>query len=134
MSLEQQTATASILRAIASSPTDAQSVLQSIVDEAMRLCEANSIAVSLVRGDEIERVAIIRRGGGLVPVGARFPLDRGVLSGRAIIEGRTIQHEDLHPILEQEYPISAQFDRVQVERLGTSATVTRSFLGIPLLA
>ena len=42
----EQAATASILRAIATSPRDRQSVLQSICEEAVRLCEADQIPES----------------------------------------------------------------------------------------
>jgi signal transduction histidine kinase len=128
----EQAATASLLRAIASGPANPQSVLQSIVDEAMRLCDVSTVAMSLVRGDEIERVANRRRGGGMLSVGVRFPLDRGAMSGRVIIEKRTIHHHDLEEVIEQEYPISAPVHRRFVEQLGVS-NHTRSFLGIPLM-
>src|SRR5262249_35379570 len=49
--LEQQTATAEVLRAIASSPTDLQPVLDAIVATAGRLTEATGAAVWHVDGD-----------------------------------------------------------------------------------
>jgi hypothetical protein len=54
--LQQQTATADILRAIASSPTDLQSVLDTLVESAARLCDASD-AVLLLREDDFLRIA-----------------------------------------------------------------------------
>ena len=50
-SLEQQTATSEILGVIASSPTDIQPVFQTILDNAVRLCEAQNGAVFRFDGE-----------------------------------------------------------------------------------
>src|SRR5262249_32481765 len=49
--LEQQTATGTILRAIAASPTDVQPVLNTVAESAARLCEAFDAIVLLKVGD-----------------------------------------------------------------------------------
>src|SRR5262245_29774218 len=50
-SREQQTTTGEILRVIASSPTDLQPVFQTILDNAVRLCEAQNGAVFRFDGE-----------------------------------------------------------------------------------
>jgi two-component system NtrC family sensor kinase len=47
--LEQQTATAEILRVIAASPTEVQAALQVILDTAARLCDAPGGSLAQVR-------------------------------------------------------------------------------------
>jgi len=55
--LEQQTATAEILRAISSSPTDTQPVFDAIARRSVRLCDALYSAVFQVRGGLLHFVA-----------------------------------------------------------------------------
>src|SRR5262245_30344427 len=55
-SLEQQTATSEILSVIASSPTDIQPVFQTILDNAVRLCEAQNGAVFRFDGEVFRAV------------------------------------------------------------------------------
>ena len=56
-SLEQQTATSEILGVIASSPTDIQPVLDTIAENAARVCDANDAAIRLAEGDMLRLVA-----------------------------------------------------------------------------
>src|SRR5262249_31017961 len=55
--LEQQTATAEILRVISSSPTDVQPVFDTIAARATRLCDARECAVFRFDGELIHLVA-----------------------------------------------------------------------------
>src|SRR5262249_30025648 len=57
--LEQQTATAEVLRVIGSSPTDAQPVFDAIVESAWRLLGGFGGSVYRVAGDEIQLAAYI---------------------------------------------------------------------------
>ena len=56
--LEQQTATSEILRVISSSPTDLQPVFQTILDNAVRLCEAQNGAMFRFDGETLRGVAL----------------------------------------------------------------------------
>jgi hypothetical protein len=55
--LEQQTATAEILRVISRSPSDVQPVFEAIARNAVRVCDAVYCAVFQVDGDRIDLVA-----------------------------------------------------------------------------
>ena len=56
-SLEQQTATAEILRVISSSPTNIQPVLDAVAESAARLCAAPDCVIRLVDGETHRAVA-----------------------------------------------------------------------------
>jgi two-component system, NtrC family, sensor kinase len=108
--LEQQTATAEILRVISASPTDVQPVLETVVRAAARFCDAPDVFLLRAEGDDLRGAARIgpfteemaRRAGGVE--GVFVPLDRGSVSGRAIVERRTIHVTDLAAEPEEEYP------------------------------
>ncbi len=105
--LEQQTAISEILRVISSSPTDVQPVLDAIAERAVRLCDAASASMFLTEGNMLRHLA--SKGPGAEPVRhlETFPINRESISGRAILEQRTIHIRDL--LVEQdEYPLSAE--------------------------
>ncbi|MGH8702167.1 MAG: GAF domain-containing protein, partial [Burkholderiales bacterium] len=104
-SLEQQTATAEILRVISSSPTDTQPVFDAIAESAAQLCDASDVLIRRVDGNVQQLVAHV----GSVPVpavAAGSPaISRDNIGGRAILERRTIHiHDVMEPHVRAEYP------------------------------
>jgi two-component system, NtrC family, sensor kinase len=98
--LERETATSEILNIISSSPATLQLVLDAVVANAARLCRALNATVYLRDGD----VAVIQAqfGPGGSPVGTRRPLDDEWVTGRAVLEARTVHVPDLSGT--DEYP------------------------------
>jgi hypothetical protein len=86
--LEQQTATAEILRVISSSPSDVQPVFAAVLTSAARLCDASDATIFQVDGDELR---IVAHEGPIpsTPLGT-IPLIRGTAAGRAVLDRRTI--------------------------------------------
>jgi signal transduction histidine kinase len=116
--LEQQSATAEVLRVIAASPTDLDRVLQAVVESAARLGEADDAALHRVEGDML--VAM----GSADPafIGARHPYDRESVNGRAILETRTIHAHD--PVPEQ----VAKFPKSRAHTYGLHSQVATPLL------
>jgi GAF domain-containing protein len=100
-SLDQQTATSQVLSVISSSPTDVQAVLDAVVASAARLCEALDAVIVLRDGDVVVNRA---HSGplGAANLGQRLPLNRRWVTGRAVLEARTIHVPDL--LDSDEYP------------------------------
>ena len=101
-SLEQQTATAEILRVISSSPTDLQPVMDAVAENAARVCGASDATIRLLEGDNLRVVARF----GAIPLGApeEMTVSRDYPAGRSIIERRAIHIADASLLAASEYP------------------------------
>src|SRR5262249_23464259 len=89
-SLEQQTATSSILEVIASSPSDLQPVMDAIAESAARLCDSHDAQIYRLEGDVVRKVASHGIDSSALAVGETRPISRGSASGRAMIDQQTI--------------------------------------------
>jgi GAF domain-containing protein/CheY-like chemotaxis protein len=124
--LEQQTATSEILRVISSSPTDIQPVLDAVAENAARLCEAIDAQIFRVEGDFLRRVASF----GPIPIHTGRPVSRGWVTGRSVVDRRTIHVHDLAAESEAEFPVGRQTQRVFGHRTTLATPLLRE--GQPL--
>src|SRR6516165_9989568 len=104
--LEQQTATAEVLRIISSSPTEVQPVLDVVVKSAARFCGADDVTIFTLDGQELCTAAHW----GPIPqgVGDRAPCVRGSVGGRTVLERKTVHVIDLQAEV-KEFPEGSVF-------------------------
>src|SRR5262249_50907020 len=127
-SLEQQTATSEVLQVISSSPGELERVFQAMLENATRICEADSAALGLCEGDDLRRVARYNAPAALLEQMEREPLLRlGPTSGlgRSIRLKQVVQVPDI--VNDQMY-----FDR-EPARVRLVEAGYRSQLSVPLI-
>jgi len=103
-SLQQQTATADVLKAISHSTFNLPKVLDTLVESAARLCDAFDALILQADGDVLHPVGHY----GSIPIPGPLPVVDGTVMARAVIERRTIQVADLQTAVE-EYPVGSDF-------------------------
>ena len=123
-SLEQQTATSEVLGVIASSPTDIQPVLDTVAENAARLCDSVDAQIYRVEGNLQRKVASYGIVSPVLAVGESRPISRGSVSGRAIVDCRPVHIHDMLAENEEGYPDTWR----AVQRLGL-----RTVLAVPLM-
>ena len=101
-SLQQQTATADMLKVISRSTFDLQALLKTLVGCAAQLCDAYDSAIWRPDGD---RLLLVAHHG---PIPAEtLPLIRGTVAGRTVLDGRALHIADL-PTEDTEFPESSE--------------------------
>ena len=120
--LEQQTATADVLQVISRSTFDLRAVLDTLVQSAARLCEADMAIVSRAKGESIHVQTTYGLSKEYVEFVANQPpgIDRGTLTGRVLLERKIVHIPDV--LADPEYAYKGQ-------EVGGYRTI----LGVPML-
>jgi GAF domain-containing protein len=122
-SLQQQTATADVLKVISRSTFDLQVVLDTLVESAARLCDADMASINREKNAAYQQVASY----GYSPKFQAYMCDHPIPAGRGSIVGRTVMQGRLIHV--PDVLADPEYKMLDAAKLGG----IRTMLGVPLL-
>jgi GAF domain-containing protein/anti-sigma regulatory factor (Ser/Thr protein kinase) len=130
-SLEYQTAISQVLSVISRSPHELQPVLDVVAQNAARVCMASNARVFRIDGDRLRTAAAFGEYKYSEEVQKRgLPVTRGSVTGRAVVDRKTVQIADLAAESDAEYPDGKAVQRLIGHRTALATPLLRD--GVPL--
>jgi len=122
-SLQQQTATADVLKVISRSTFDLTSVLQTLVESAARLCDADAATITRQKDGRLVRGESYGYSPEFIEQLRALPVEpgRGTTMGRVLLDGKVVHIEDV--VTDPDYALR------DAQKLGGY----RTMLGVPML-